>query len=139
MIICALCENQQPQGTDCEVCGMPFPKAEVASQGHVDAPVAMIEGLETTAVAAPDPTPATAALTESSPCVWCSHVQASGLICERCGMQRHRGRRVTKDANENGIPDHLEEIVVPCSDCGLPGLAPGRCRGCGAKMRVPEE
>jgi hypothetical protein len=43
MIVCPLCENAQPAGDACDVCGRPFP-AGLA----VPVPVAPVEGLETT-------------------------------------------------------------------------------------------
>ena len=91
MIVCPVCENQQAQGTACDVCGVPFPKGQVATLGHRDPPVVPMEGLETTAVVAPGAASVVPAVTANSPCVWCKHVQPSGLICDRCGMQRHRG------------------------------------------------
>jgi len=49
VIVCSLCEHQQPAGEECEVCGMRFGKAVA-----IPVQVAPVEGLETTAYAAAD-------------------------------------------------------------------------------------
>ena len=49
MIACPLCEHQQADGAECEVCGR-----SLLSLGAVDAPVTPLEGLEPT-LAAPEP------------------------------------------------------------------------------------
>ncbi len=43
MITCPVCEHQQPDGAECEVCGR-----ALAAFGGVDAPVAPLDGLEPT-------------------------------------------------------------------------------------------
>jgi hypothetical protein len=43
MVVCPLCEHSQASGTDCEVCGRPFP-----GQLEAAADVAPLEGLEPT-------------------------------------------------------------------------------------------
>lgn len=49
MIACPVCEHQQADGAECEVCGR-----SLVSLGAVDAPVTPLEGLEPT-LAAPEP------------------------------------------------------------------------------------
>ena len=127
MITCPVCEHPQAQGTECDICGRPFPPDVVHTAGHADPPPEPVPGLELTAVVAPAlPTPA---LAPNAPCVWCGHVQGEGRICDRCGMQRHRGERL-------GTPAAATDDDTPgCPECGHPS-AGSRCRNCGA--RLPE-
>lgn len=131
MIICPLCENQQAQGISCDVCGKAFSKDLVGEHGHSDPPVAPMEGLETTAQEALAAV-RVPALAVDAPCVWCKHRQVTGTICDKCGMQRHRGARPAAPAEVEGAE------VVTCRDCATPGEPGGRCVGCGAKMPSPE-
>ncbi len=75
MIVCPVCEHQQAQGSECELCGKklvhgpagipavaPLEGLELTRHGDVDAPVESIGELEPTALqggvdAAPDPVP----------------------------------------------------------------------------------
>ncbi len=49
MPACPLCENVQPAGETCDVCGTPFPVAE-----RMPVPVERLEGLEATALDSPE-------------------------------------------------------------------------------------
>jgi len=110
---------------------MKFPASMVSEAGHTDPPPEPVPGLESTLLESNDPpTPEVAA---GAPCVWCGHVQAEGALCDRCGMQRHRGARA-HTAPAQG--DDGETLVV-CGECGLP-TPPPRCRGCGARVSGPE-
>ncbi len=129
MIICPLCENQQAQGITCDVCGMAFSPEIVGSQGHSDPPVVPMEGLENTAQDAPAAV-RIPALAVDAPCVWCKHRQVTGTICDKCGMQRHRGALADRGTGEKTGGEHL----VACRDCAIPGEPGGRCVACGAKI-----
>lgn len=129
MITCPVCEHPQQSGVECDVCGHPFGRDEVAAAGHSDPMPEPVPGLEPTAVVAPGtPTPA---LAPDAPCVWCGHVQRAGRLCDRCGMQRHRGESPGNRAQD---ADAEAEGNV-CPECGSTGQS-GRCHNCGA--RVPE-
>jgi hypothetical protein len=132
VIVCPLCQSQQAQGVECDVCGRPFPESMVADAGHAAAPVEAVPGLETTQIAEP---PSTAPLPEDAPCNWCGHVQEGGRVCARCGMQRHRGKGAGGAAAAEA---DLEEGMGLCRDCGFPSLPP-RCRNCGTRVVLGEE
>lgn len=59
-------------------------------------------------------------------CRYCRNEQASGAICERCGM------RLPKVAATPVVMLPGDEEYTLCSDCGTRGLVGKRCPGCGA-------
>ncbi|RMG21585.1 MAG: hypothetical protein D6729_00450 [Deltaproteobacteria bacterium] len=132
MIVCPVCENRQARGTECEVCGKVFSLSVVRAAGHA-VEAAPLEGLEPTRYETPGAPVAPVA--DDAPCVWCRHVQKGGKFCERCGMERHRGRA----RSDEQVPGHLlPEGWARCGECGLP-TPPPRCRGCGARVAWPDE
>lgn len=131
VIVCPLCQNEQAEGIECDVCGRPFPEHLVEDAGHEDMPVEPMPGLETTRVAEPkaEATPPS----EQPACNWCGHKQRSGRVCERCGMQRHRGRvpEPKVAVNDDGEP------LGHCGECGFDSRPP-RCVNCGSVIDMPD-
>ena len=152
MPVCALCENQQPSGDACDVCGRPFPAGERAAPpvellaeleptrldgGEAAAPADPVDGLEGTRV---DPVEVVAGALEGlEPTV------AEGIpddlptpepaaVCRYCRMPAlggeafcaHCGMRLPGTAGGAEAP----LSVVLCRDCGTPvrGVA---CPACG--------
>ncbi|MFT3916122.1 MAG: hypothetical protein QM704_19155 [Anaeromyxobacteraceae bacterium] len=107
MIVCPLCENQQPAGDACDVCGRPFP-ADVA----VPVPVAPAEGLEATRFEAVAVT--VGVLPELEP----THHQAALEIAERVPDLEPTLAAPIPDVPGDGVPD-----LEPTSEA-IPGDAP---------------
>ena len=132
VINCPLCHNRQERGTECDVCGRPFPEDLVRESGHEDMPVEPIPGLETTRVSASS-SKSTRPVEVNAPCNWCGHRQKQGRVCERCGMQRHRGAKATaEEPDEEG-----DEPLLLCGECGFKTLPP-RCINCGSGVKQPD-
>lgn len=128
VITCPVCENVQAQGVECDVCGRPFPASQVREAGHAPPEVEPVPGLEPTRVDTPPTAPAP--LAADAPCVWCGHVQSAGRLCDRCGMQRHRG------AGPGGGAAAAEAEGPSCPECGLLVTRGSVCPNCG--IRLPE-
>ncbi|MFZ5468462.1 MAG: hypothetical protein ACOZIN_03400 [Myxococcota bacterium] len=67
-------------------------------------------------------------------CRYCRHVQAEGLLCERCGMRLPR-------AAVTGTPTAAkpaETIWTRCRSCGAPAKAGMRCGDCGKPVPLPD-
>jgi len=61
-------------------------------------------------------------------CRYCRNVQASGLLCERCGLRLPWSPRRT-------VADRVEaEALVRCRQCGERTFPRPRCAGCGAVL-----
>jgi hypothetical protein len=57
-------------------------------------------------------------------CRYCRNVQATGLLCERCGMRLPRS-----------VPSsRVEEVLVRCQQCGERSYPRERCASCGAPL-----
>jgi len=63
-------------------------------------------------------------------CRYCRNVQASGLVCDKCGL-RLPGYVQTAEAE-------APPAFTNCPACGVKGLAGKRCMACGAYIRTPE-
>lgn len=154
MPACALCENVQPAGESCDVCGHPFPAGE-----RIAAPVEPLEGLEATVLAAVpdvgarmpeleatsvDPVRVVAAAMEgllptqaegipgddplelpaAATCRYCRNPAPSGEA-----FCVHCGMRLPTQPAAAAPPSGA---VVLCRDCGVPMHGPS-CPGCGAR------
>ena len=66
------------------------------------------------------------------PCRYCQHIQATGRICDRCGMRLPRAPDPTgpPPAARVAAPDEL----VRCSACGERTYPGARCASCGALL-----
>jgi hypothetical protein len=79
----------------------------------------------------PEPTaPAPSSVT----CRYCRHVQASGLLCEGCGMRLPWGRRVAPSSAALLDVDAL----VRCQRCGERTYQRERCSSCGGVLALSE-
>jgi ribosomal protein L32 len=164
MIICPVCEHQQAQGIECEVCGKRFAEERTPAVA-----VAALPGLEQTQIAGGRAPVATAVVPDlevtrqqSSPdvavqpvpeldtgraptvgartaaptavvCRYCRNVQASGAICDRCGMKLPKVRLESQEARE---PARLPEAGawVPCPKCHAHARAGRVCTDCGTPI-----
>lgn len=64
-------------------------------------------------------------------CRYCKNVQASGSVCERCGMK-------LPTALKTLAPEIPQSEWVRCHACGAPGPIGERCRECGRVVTAPE-
>lgn len=64
-------------------------------------------------------------------CRYCKNVQASGSLCERCGMK-------LPTALKGLAPEVPVSEWVRCRACGAPGPVKERCRECGRVIEAPE-
>ncbi|HMK73406.1 MAG TPA: hypothetical protein VK454_08695 [Myxococcaceae bacterium] len=67
-------------------------------------------------------------------CRYCRNVQASGLLCERCGMRLPWPARPT--LAEAPAPAGTDELVR-CARCGERTYPAARCGSCGALLAAP--
>jgi hypothetical protein len=185
MIVCPVCEHQQVNGGECELCG----KNLTGAVGGVEVSVVPIEGLEPTSPGAAGEVPVqplielevtrqespalnVAAMVEldqtgfgptlelaiepvelsddrapddgqrtalpSGPvtCRYCRNVQASGLICDTCGMRLPYAAGDAAPVVGGVIAGEGER--VRCKSCGAPAKAGGRCGDCGREVPFPE-
>lgn len=198
MIACPVCEHQQVNGFECEVCGKDLSGA-LGSLGAPPVPIAPVEGLEVTVpervgdvpierapdveltaaapvanvpaevvpdlemtgrppvgdVAAapmaekeqdraPDDGVRTQLPTGAVMCRYCRNVQASGAVCDKCGMRLPRPSAAAiaaAQAKANpaaATKKKAIEDLVRCKSCGAPGHAGQRCGECGRQIPVPE-
>jgi hypothetical protein len=180
MIICPMCEHQQAQGTECEVCGKKLtavapvavavatlPELEQTQLAGGRAPVqtAAIPDLEVTRQqsvqnVAVQPVPEldtgrsvaagnvlvapmqemdtgraasdglkTAAPSGAVVCRYCRNVQASGAVCDRCGMRLPKLRMERPQAASAKVAQSGER--AGCPRCHTPGYAGRACVTCG--------
>ncbi len=204
VIVCPVCENQQAQGLECDVCGKDLstlgPAAGLADLGGLgdlaglgppplgvdqvpglevtipdrvgevpleadpdleanlvkkvgEVPVERMPDLETAAdrvgdvpvermpdladERAPDDGVRTPEVTGAVTCRYCRNVQASGMICDKCGMKLPRapgGAAAAKPEKEKPAAG-----TVRCRYCGAPNPSEGeRCLECGRPLPVPD-
>ena len=149
---CNLCENVQPSGEACDVCGHPFPAAE-----RTPPPVEPVEGLEATSLPAAgavegdlpelertaiDPVQVVVATMDglqpteaegipddgpapapAAACRYCRTPSFPGeAFCAHCGMRLPR---------EPGAPEAPAAVVL-CRDCGSP-VRGETCTSCGVR------
>ena len=60
------------------------------------------------------------------------HAEPAPRFCDACGLALPRLRRAAPAASAAG------EVVVRCQECGAQASA-RRCRGCGARVRWPDD
>jgi hypothetical protein len=68
-------------------------------------------------------------------CRYCRNVQATGSLCERCGMKLPQ--IVVADAI-TGTLLSPEEVKTRCRSCGAPAMAGQRCGDCGRDVPYPD-
>lgn len=68
-------------------------------------------------------------------CRYCRHVQAVGLICDRCGMKLPKVVLPPAGAVGPRPAQNLES--VRCRACGAPAKPGHRCSDCGAEVPLP--
>lgn len=188
MIICPMCEHQQAQGIECEVCGkklavaapivaavstLPELEGTQLAGGRAPVAVAAIPDLELTrqapvhagavqpvaeldtgrAVAAGNVVVApiqdmdtgravsdglrTALPTGPIVCRYCRTPQASGLICERCGMRLPKLRQ-TAPAPAAGSELVAAGEWTKCTKCHTHTRAGRACVSCGTHVPAAE-
>ncbi len=132
-----------------------LPELERTGAERVDVEIAALPGVEQTrAEAAPDvpvaPLPEvdrgrsaddgvrTALPAGAITCRYCRNVQASGTLCDRCGMALPR---VKAAAPAPGAPPGArkgETVWARCKKCGATARAGERCGDCGHPVPLPE-
>ncbi|WZX16189.1 hypothetical protein NVS55_22460 [Myxococcus stipitatus] len=95
-----------------------------------DAPAGGLDGLDTGR--APDDGVRTAAPLGAVACRYCRHVQATGLLCDNCGMRMPRAR-VAQAVVVTG-PAGEAEGWMACPTCHTPGRPGRNCTECGARL-----
>jgi hypothetical protein len=140
MIVCPVCEHQQAQGAECEVCG----KRLVAGVSAAELAIPAVEGLEPTLHAAIDAPPE--AVVELEPTLHAAtaapaldttpDLEATGVAPVDVEVSPTPDVERTSAA----IPDDLPTIVpafVTCRYCRTPAM-PGEkmCARCGMKLAV---
>lgn len=69
-------------------------------------------------------------------CRYCRNVQASGVMCERCGMRLPQ-IGAAPDVVGGRLLD-AEEVKVRCRACGAPATAGKKCTDCGHDVPFPD-
>jgi hypothetical protein len=67
-------------------------------------------------------------------CRYCRNVQATGMLCERCGMRLPWSRRTAVAAAPAGALDDTR--LVRCHRCGARTYVRERCAACGSLLAV---
>lgn len=70
-------------------------------------------------------------------CRYCRNVQATGLLCDRCGMRLPRVR-AQKAATQKGRASEDETGYARCLTCRQPGRVGTDCRECGTAIVATE-
>jgi hypothetical protein len=122
MPTCLLCENVQPAGEACEVCGRPFPRGE-----GIALPVAPLADLEPTAIDASGPTLAGGAPLES---LEPTAASGTGPVAADvvAGLERTATAAVTVVAEP--LPDLEPTAGAPVPGEAEPSGQGGACRYC---------
>jgi hypothetical protein len=76
----------------------------------------------------------TQAPTGAVTCRYCRNVQASGLICNTCGMRLPKGPTAPVQAVPVGVGENRS---IRCRACGAPATPGLRCSDCGAQQPPP--
>lgn len=103
-----------------------------AEAGEV--PVIEIDGLESTRVA--DDATRTPVGAGPISCRFCQHVQATGRVCDRCGM-RLPIAQVAPAVGAVSLSSAAQAVWVRCRHCGAPASAGKRCGDCGREVPSP--
>lgn len=69
-------------------------------------------------------------------CRYCRNVQASGAMCERCGMRLPQVMVVPQIVG--GLLLDAEDVKVRCRACGAPATAGKKCTDCGHDVPFPD-
>ncbi len=69
-------------------------------------------------------------------CRYCRNVQATGVICERCGMRLPAVQVAPQVVG--GVMLNDEDLKVRCRACGAPATAGKKCTDCGHDVPFPE-
>lgn len=77
--------------------------------------------------------PKTAAPTGAVKCRYCGHLQATGNLCERCGVRLPKVAAAPAGAAAKAVPAEW----VRCRACGAPAQPGARCRECGKDTAGP--
>lgn len=139
MLVCPVCEHQQVQPGECEVCGKPLgggrglelplelvPELDRGRDSIGDVAVEALGDLDTGRF---DEPPAQARVSaEPVSCRYCRHVQPAGLLCEVCGMRLPRYRA--------SLPEDVSRVLHACGTVTRPGRA---CSSCGVYVPSPSE
>jgi len=144
MPTCPLCENVQPGGEECDVCGRPFPRGE-----GVPVPVAPLPELERTALEVPSGAPVPAEPTAAMEALEPTAAPDAGAVAVAAveGLEATRIAPVRVEAVAMPDLEPTAEAPIPggpepagagtvCRYCRTPA-APGEsfCARCG--MRLP--
>jgi hypothetical protein len=92
-----------------------------------------VERVDLTEDRAPDDGVRTAPPTGPVTCRYCRNVQATGLLCERCGMHLPIAFPVPQVQD-----DRLEPVKTRCRACGARATAGERCGECGREVAFPD-
>lgn len=84
----------------------------------------------------PDDGQRTALATGPVACRYCRHVQASGSLCERCGMKLPVVN--AEPAAIVGTMIGSSDTKARCRSCGAPAKAGERCGDCGREVPYPD-
>lgn len=116
-----------------EVAQAPMADFEKTTQDAVgDIAVLPIDGIAEDRV--PDDGVRTAIPTGPLTCRYCKNVQATGSLCERCGMKLP----FVAVAAVVGPPKRKIEVWARCKACASPALGGEPCRECGRFVPMPE-
>lgn len=85
----------------------------------------------------PDDGVRTAAPTGAVTCRYCRNVQATGLICNTCGMRLPKASAPPPTAAAAGPKVTYSRGDVRCRACGAPATPGERCSECGALAPLP--
>ncbi|MEW6431867.1 MAG: hypothetical protein AB1730_10195 [Myxococcota bacterium] len=94
-----------------------------------------VERVEVTVDRVPDDGVRTAAPTGAITCRYCRNVQATGSICDRCGMKLPVAIIVPQASRS---PWAAEPVKTRCRACGAPATAGQRCGDCGHAVAFPD-
>ncbi len=83
-----------------------------------------------------DSGPRTAAPLPGQPCRYCKHVQASGSVCERCGMRLPRAALPAASAGRRA--GSVAGVPTRCKSCGAPARSGTPCGDCGRDVTAPD-
>lgn len=95
-----------------------------------------VERIELTVDRAPDDGVRVAPPTGAMTCRYCRNVQATGSICERCGMRLPLAIIVPQADGQAKRP--AEPVHARCRACGAPATAGERCGDCGQWVAFPD-
>ncbi|MFT3708006.1 MAG: hypothetical protein QM817_10155 [Archangium sp.] len=111
------------------------PGLEASSIAPVgDVPVERIADLSVDRV--PDDGIRTALPQGAVTCRYCRNVQATGTMCDRCGMRLPIVAQ--PDLLVGAIVGKIEDVKTRCRSCGAPATAGQKCGDCGRDVPFPD-